>query len=110
MRCFEVVGGFLREVECEIALASSGSAAMEILSADTFDILLLDVMMPGINGFELFASQDHTDLNTGLDLPMARMIAEAHRGELKLFNNESIGARVELKLLSSTADVLSFRN
>ena len=49
----EVIGGFLREVECEIAMALSASSALEILSDSTFDIMLLDVMMPGTDGFEL---------------------------------------------------------
>lgn len=49
----EVIGGFLREVGCEIALAQSAAAALEILSGNAFDIMLLDVMMPGTDGFEL---------------------------------------------------------
>lgn len=37
----------------EVILAESGEEAMEQLSRSTPDIMLLDVMMPGIDGFEV---------------------------------------------------------
>jgi len=37
----------------QIAMASSGDEALEMLSADKYDLLLTDVRMPGMNGFEL---------------------------------------------------------
>ncbi|MEZ5069503.1 MAG: hybrid sensor histidine kinase/response regulator [Bacteroidales bacterium] len=37
----------------QIALADSGSSAIECAKAERFDLFILDVMMPGMNGFEL---------------------------------------------------------
>jgi len=37
----------------QISLASSGDEALEMLKADKFDLLLTDVKMPGMNGFDL---------------------------------------------------------
>lgn len=36
----------------DTALASSGSEALELLSPETFDVVLLDIMMPGIDGIK----------------------------------------------------------
>jgi len=37
----------------QIALAESGKSALEILKQDDFDVILLDIMMPGMDGFEV---------------------------------------------------------
>lgn len=42
----------LRPPEYHIVEARSGEAALEILRHEAVDVVLLDVMMPGINGFE----------------------------------------------------------
>lgn len=36
----------------EVVTASSGMAALDMCAAETFDLVLLDVMMPGLDGFE----------------------------------------------------------
>src|SRR6185437_3367023 len=38
----------------EVATAESGAAALELLARETFDLVLSDVRMPGMNGVELF--------------------------------------------------------
>jgi len=37
----------------EVTTASSGQDALEKLSQGSFDLLMLDIIMPGMNGFEL---------------------------------------------------------
>jgi CheY-like chemotaxis protein len=41
--------------EWEMEFAASGQAALEILSRGTFDVIVTDMRMPGINGAELLA-------------------------------------------------------
>ena len=41
----------LEEDQFEVAVAASGEDAFFLLLADTFDLVLLDVMLPGRNGF-----------------------------------------------------------
>lgn len=40
-------------IECEIILAKSGEEAFEILETRTVDIVVLDIIMPGISGIEV---------------------------------------------------------
>ena len=37
----------------DVTTASSGQDALEKLNQGTFDLLMLDIIMPGMNGFEL---------------------------------------------------------
>lgn len=36
-----------------VKVANDGTTGLQLLSAETFDLLLLDIMLPGINGLEL---------------------------------------------------------
>jgi DNA-binding response OmpR family regulator len=48
-----VVGNILKEDRVEIAVATSGSEALEFVKDDPPDLILLDVMMPDMDGFEV---------------------------------------------------------
>ncbi len=47
------LGGWLREEGFEVDVAGSGKEALEALSRDEWDIFLIDIKMPGIDGLEL---------------------------------------------------------
>ena len=44
---------YLRGTEFEVVTATGGHAAIELSMHESFDLILLDVMMPGIDGFEV---------------------------------------------------------
>ena len=43
----------LHELECTILLAQNGETALEIADKEQPDMLLLDILMPGLDGFEV---------------------------------------------------------
>ena len=48
-----LVTGVLEVEGYQVSLAKSGEEALEILEGDSFNLVITDVEMPGINGFEL---------------------------------------------------------
>ncbi len=48
-----LINGILENEGYKVQLAQSGEDALEILARDSFDLFLIDIEMPGINGFEL---------------------------------------------------------
>jgi two-component system cell cycle response regulator CpdR len=47
---------FLRTEGYEVAEASSGSEAVRLLERDHFDLIISDVIMPGVNGLQVVDS------------------------------------------------------
>ncbi|MFI5310958.1 MAG: sigma-54-dependent transcriptional regulator [Gemmatimonadales bacterium] len=48
----------------EVRVATSGAAALALLSADTVDCVLLDLEMPGMDGFEVLRTLRHQGVET----------------------------------------------
>jgi two-component system alkaline phosphatase synthesis response regulator PhoP len=49
----ELLEAYLAEIDCEIAIAADGQETIEQVAAFQPDVLLLDVMMPKLSGFEV---------------------------------------------------------
>jgi DNA-binding response OmpR family regulator len=90
-RLFELLEEYLRTTGVELGYASGGRRGLERLGADTFDAVLLDVMMPDLDGLEvlrrirersripvimLTAKGDETDRVVGLELGADDYIAK----------------------------------
>lgn len=76
----QVLGGALRSENYEVEFATSGSGAISWLDKESFDLILLDVMMPEMDGFET-CSRIRDGLNL-LDIPIIFLTAKT--------DNESI--------------------
>jgi len=48
-----VVNSLLKEENYKIALALDGKSALKIIEKSRIDLILLDIMMPGMDGFEV---------------------------------------------------------
>jgi two-component system alkaline phosphatase synthesis response regulator PhoP len=49
----ELLEAYLSEVDCEIQTASDGEETLRAIAEDAPDLVLLDVMMPRLSGFEV---------------------------------------------------------
>jgi len=49
----QVVANLLGDTEYDISYATNGFRALELIEENTFDLVLLDVMMPEMNGYEV---------------------------------------------------------
>src|SRR5688572_10002561 len=52
-RLHELLGSYLSQNGCEVAHAPDGRSGLDTLERDVFDVILLDLMMPGIDGLEV---------------------------------------------------------
>ena len=52
----EIVTFALKKNGFEVAVASNGQQLQEMLATNTPDLVILDVMMPGLDGYQLFGS------------------------------------------------------
>ena len=49
----ELIAAYLSGIDCEIRLAEDGRTALDIIETDPPDLVLLDVQMPGMDGYEV---------------------------------------------------------
>ncbi|MDR3615459.1 MAG: response regulator [Candidatus Obscuribacterales bacterium] len=68
------------EADWQISSASSGSRALEIAVAENPDVILLDMMMPGMTGAEVFAKLRQIDLTR--KTPVIFMTAKVQKEEV----------------------------
>lgn len=63
----------------DVLSASRGSIALEIAEKETPDIILLDIMMPGMDGFEVFSKLKEKDATK--DIPVIFLTASAQKSD-----------------------------
>lgn len=71
----QVLGKILRGLSCNIAVAKEGKTALSIAQIKIPDLILLDVMMPGISGFEVCQELKFNQLTK--DIPVIFLTALA---------------------------------
>lgn len=49
----DVLSGILEDLDCQLLVATSGERALELAARRLPDLILLDVMMPDLNGFDV---------------------------------------------------------
>ena len=49
----KLIGILLKRIGIESVVASNGQAALDILAAEPMDVVILDLMLPDMNGFEI---------------------------------------------------------
>lgn len=65
----------------DVTTVADGTAAIAIASRQPFDVLLLDIQMPSLNGFEVTAALRERERQTGQHLPIVAMTAYVMPGD-----------------------------
>ncbi|MEM8618176.1 MAG: response regulator transcription factor [Actinomycetota bacterium] len=68
----EVVVGYLRRDGHDVAEAADGNTALELLDADPPDLVVLDMMLPGVNGLDILRR-----VRSSSDIPVIMLTARA---------------------------------
>jgi len=113
-RLQDLVGAYLQQNEVHVTRATDGRSGLTLLDANVFDAVLLDVMMPGMDGLEvcrrirlkssipvimLTAKGDETDRVVGLELGADDYVA-------KPFSPRELLARLRAVLRRSRPETL----
>jgi two-component system, sensor histidine kinase and response regulator len=64
-----------------VTVASNGQEALTVLKRSTFDLVLMDVQMPVMDGFQATASIRQEEASTGKHLRIVAMTAHAMQGD-----------------------------
>lgn len=75
----EIATAFLTEVGFDVTLAENGQEALETLEQSRFDLVLMDVQMPVLDGFE--TTRRLRSQQRFRDLPIIAMTANAMKGD-----------------------------
>jgi two-component system, sensor histidine kinase and response regulator len=108
-RNLQVLGKLLQEKKYEIEFAVNGEATLEWLKIKQFDLILLDLNMPGMNGFEV-CKRIRSDKEM-CEVPIIFLSAESERDSIlkgfevgaqdfviKPFDSRELLARVKTQL------------
>jgi signal transduction histidine kinase/CheY-like chemotaxis protein len=71
----------LKKQGCEVTVAGDGRAALDALENERFDIVLMDLQMPNMDGFEATAAIREKEKRTGDHIPIIAMTAHALKGD-----------------------------
>jgi CheY-like chemotaxis protein len=71
----------LRKRGCAVTLAENGEIALQELEKNAFDIVLMDVQMPVMDGIEATRIIREREQNTGIHIPIIAMTAHALKGD-----------------------------
>ena len=74
-----VVIGLLRSISCEVSTAPNGQVAVEMLQAEEFDVVLMDVHMPLMDGLTATRVIRQQEVRTASRTPIIAVTASSDR-------------------------------
>jgi DNA-binding NtrC family response regulator len=83
----QIIVRFLREANYEVYEADDGDSAIEMLHKDSFELMICDVLMPHLNGFDVIDHMKSRSLPTRVILITGHpdLLAKNGRGHLPSF-------------------------
>jgi signal transduction histidine kinase/FixJ family two-component response regulator len=73
--------GFLEERGHQVVVVDNGSKAVDAVAREPFDLVLMDVQMPGMDGFEATRAIRNSESGTMRYIPIIAMTANAMKGD-----------------------------
>ncbi len=99
-----IAEGLLEPMKVKCTTAESGAKALKILKKNHFDLILMDHMMPGMDGVEA-TEAIRRDIPEAADTPIIALTANVAEGSLEMFMKagmaDLIAKPIDVKQLSS---------
>jgi CheY-like chemotaxis protein len=77
----QLVVRLLQKAGHSVAVAENGEQALRAVADDHFDVVLMDVQMPVMDGFEATAAIRRNEQQSGRHLPIVALTAHAMQGD-----------------------------
>ena len=89
-----------------VTLANNGREALTILSSHAFDVILMDIQMPEMNGIEATAAIRQGELGSGKHVPIIAMTANAMKGDREQFLDAGMDDYISKPIYSAKLQAL----
>jgi DNA-binding response OmpR family regulator len=99
-RISQLLKMYLERESFVVEVANNGEAALEIAMKESFDVIILDILMPGMNGFSVLE-----EIRKTKDTPVIMLSAKGEAHDLK--RGEELGASEYILKPFSPKDVVS---
>ena len=90
----EVIARILKERDYEVKVAGNGQEALEILKEKEFDIILMDIQMPKMDGIEAIRQIREKEVPTKKRIPVIALTAYALEGDREKFLSVGMDAYI----------------
>lgn len=80
----KVANQILKPYDFNVKLVESGYECLELMERETFDLILMDIMMPKMNGVEALRRLNELE---GFDIPVVALTADAIEGTEEKYKN-----------------------
>ena len=84
----QVVKNLLKKTLMQIVTCTSGAEALELLCGEHYDVILLDHMMPQMDGMETLKQSKRLEGNKNIDTPVIALTANAVSGAKEMYVRE----------------------
>ncbi|HKP96758.1 MAG TPA: response regulator [Fibrobacteria bacterium] len=78
-----VCSKMLERMDCHVAIAVDGKAALEAVGSESFDLILMDCMMPEMDGYEATRAIREREAGSGRHIPIVACTANASDDEIR---------------------------
>jgi CheY-like chemotaxis protein len=80
----KIIATLLQRLGCDVTVASNGKEAVDSFAAQDFDIIFMDIQMPGVDGFEATRLIREEERRTGRHVAIVACTAHALIGYREL--------------------------
>jgi len=79
----ELLGFVLRRDGYDVYEAENGREALDLLDSQHFDLVLMDIQMPEMDGYETTSAIRREEAKSGAHLPIIALTAHAMKGDVE---------------------------
>jgi len=95
----ELITIYLDEFGADVVIANNGEEAVALCETNKYDLILMDIQMPIMNGFDALCNIRRNDINTPIVMLTANALKEEKLRCLKAGGNDFLLKPIDVKLL-----------